>query len=105
MDLSLLIFTLFSSPFCMKSIEFTTRTYNFKNWAVGSWCVTRENKDRKTGFRHLASKIPRSYACIAPILKAGCIRIPKWCRAPIVYTHNPMMLRLRVRLIEYSEYS
>ena len=36
MDLSLLIFTLFSSPFCMKCIEFTTRTYNFKNLAVGS---------------------------------------------------------------------
>ena len=26
----------FSSPFCMKCIEFTTRTYNFKNLAVGS---------------------------------------------------------------------
>ena len=35
MDLSLPIFTLFSSPFCMKCIEFTTRTYNFKNLAVG----------------------------------------------------------------------
>jgi hypothetical protein len=35
MDLSLLIFMLFSSPFCMKCIEFTTRTYNFKNLAVG----------------------------------------------------------------------
>ena len=35
MDLSLLIFTLYSSPFCMKCIEFTTRTNNFKNLAVG----------------------------------------------------------------------
>jgi hypothetical protein len=35
----------------------------------------------KTGFRHLASKIPRNYVCIAPILKAGSTRIPKWCRA------------------------
>ena len=35
MDLSLPIFTLFSSePFCMECIEFTTRTYNFKNLAV-----------------------------------------------------------------------
>jgi hypothetical protein len=39
MDLSLPIFTLFSSPFCMKCIAFTTRTYNFKNLAVGSVCV------------------------------------------------------------------
>jgi hypothetical protein len=37
MDLSLPIFTLFSSePFCMECIEFTTRTYNFKNLAEGS---------------------------------------------------------------------
>ena len=39
MDLSLLIFTLFSSPFCMKCIELTTRTYNFKDLAVGWVCV------------------------------------------------------------------
>jgi hypothetical protein len=32
------------------------------------------------------AKIPRNYACIAPILRAGCIRIPKWCRAPNVRT-------------------
>jgi hypothetical protein len=44
------------------------------------------NKDRKTSFRDLASKVPRNYACIAPILKAGCIRIPKWCRAPDLCT-------------------
>jgi hypothetical protein len=31
-----IFFTLFSSPFYMKCIEFTTRTYNFKNSAVGS---------------------------------------------------------------------
>jgi hypothetical protein len=31
MDLSLLIFTLETYRFCMKCIEFTTRTYNFKN--------------------------------------------------------------------------
>ena len=36
MDLSLLIFTLEIHQFCMKCIEFTTRTYNFKNLAVGS---------------------------------------------------------------------
>ena len=36
MDLSLLIFTLETEQFCMKCIEFTTRTYNFKNLAVGS---------------------------------------------------------------------
>ena len=36
MDLSLLIFTLETSRFCMKCIEFPTRTYNFKNLAVGS---------------------------------------------------------------------
>ena len=36
MDLSLLMFTQFSSPFCMKCIEFSTRTYNFKNLTVGS---------------------------------------------------------------------
>jgi hypothetical protein len=36
MDLSLLIFTLETYRFCMKCIEFTTRTYNFKNLAVGS---------------------------------------------------------------------
>ena len=35
MDLSPLIFNLFSSPFCMKCIEFTTRTYNFKKLDVG----------------------------------------------------------------------
>jgi hypothetical protein len=40
MDLSLPIFTLFSSPFCMKCIEFTTRTYNFKNLAVAGGWVT-----------------------------------------------------------------
>ena len=31
MDLSLPIFTLETYRFCMKCIEFTTRTYNFKN--------------------------------------------------------------------------
>ena len=36
MDLSLLIFTVETHQFCMKCIEFTTRTYNFKNLAVGS---------------------------------------------------------------------
>ena len=36
MDLSLLIFTLEIYQFCMKCIEFSTRTYNFKNLAVGS---------------------------------------------------------------------
>jgi hypothetical protein len=38
MDLSLLIFTLETKQFCMKCIESTTstRTYNFKNLAVGS---------------------------------------------------------------------
>ena len=36
MDLSLPFFTLFSSSFCMKWIEFATRTYNFKNLAVGT---------------------------------------------------------------------
>ena len=36
MDLSLLIFTLETHRFCMKCIEFTTRTYNFKNLDVGS---------------------------------------------------------------------
>jgi hypothetical protein len=36
MDLSLLIFTLEIYQFCIKCIEFTTRTYNFKNLAVGS---------------------------------------------------------------------
>jgi hypothetical protein len=36
MDLSLLIFTLENYRFCMKCIEFTIRTYNFKNLAVGS---------------------------------------------------------------------
>jgi hypothetical protein len=36
MDLSLLIFTLEIHQFCMKCIEFTTRTYNFKKLAVGS---------------------------------------------------------------------
>ena len=39
MDLSLLIFTLETYRFCMKCIEFTTRTYNFKNLAVGWVCV------------------------------------------------------------------
>jgi hypothetical protein len=39
MDLSLPIFALFSSPFCMKCIEFTTRIYNFKILAVGWVCV------------------------------------------------------------------
>jgi hypothetical protein len=36
MDLSLLIFTLETYRFSMKCIKFTTRTYNFKNLAVGS---------------------------------------------------------------------
>jgi hypothetical protein len=36
MDLSLLVFTLETYQFCMKCIEFTSRTYNFKNLAVGS---------------------------------------------------------------------
>ena len=36
MVLSLLIFSLETYRFCMKCIEFTTRTYNFKNLAVGS---------------------------------------------------------------------
>jgi hypothetical protein len=31
MDLSVLIFTLETHRFCMKCIEFTTRTYNFQN--------------------------------------------------------------------------
>ena len=35
-DLSLPIYTLETFRFCMKCIEFTTRTYNFKNLAVGS---------------------------------------------------------------------
>ena len=39
MDLSLLIFTLEIHQFCMKCIEFTTRTYNFKNLAEGWVCV------------------------------------------------------------------
>ena len=44
MDLSLLIFTLETYQFCMKCIEFTTRTYNFKNLAVGSliWSAKTE---------------------------------------------------------------
>ena len=36
MDLSLLIFTLETYRFCMKCIEFPTRTYNFKKLAIGS---------------------------------------------------------------------
>jgi hypothetical protein len=36
MDLSLPIFTLFSSPFCMKCIGFTTRTYICEKFAIGS---------------------------------------------------------------------
>ena len=36
MELSLLIFSLETYRFCMKCIEFTTCTYNFKNLAVGS---------------------------------------------------------------------
>jgi hypothetical protein len=36
MALSLLIFNLETYRFCMKCIEFTTRTYNFKNLALGS---------------------------------------------------------------------
>ena len=36
MDLSLLVFSLETYRFCMKCIEFTTRTYNFKNLSVGS---------------------------------------------------------------------
>ena len=36
MDSSLHIFTLFPSPFCLKCIEFTARTYKFKNLAAGS---------------------------------------------------------------------
>ena len=36
MDLLLPIFTLKTYRFCMKCIEFTTRTYNFKNLALGS---------------------------------------------------------------------
>jgi hypothetical protein len=34
MDLSLLIFTLETNRVCLECIEFTTRTYNFKNLAV-----------------------------------------------------------------------
>ena len=33
------IFALFSLPLCMKCTEFTTRTYNFKNLAIGRVCV------------------------------------------------------------------
>jgi hypothetical protein len=36
MELPLLIFTLETNRFCMKCIEFTVCTYNFKNLAVGS---------------------------------------------------------------------
>ena len=36
MDLSLLIFSLETYRICIKCIEFPTRTYNFKNLAVGS---------------------------------------------------------------------
>ena len=36
MDLSLPTFTLETYQFCMKCIEFTNRTYNFKNLDVGS---------------------------------------------------------------------
>jgi hypothetical protein len=35
-DLSLLIFTLFSSPFCMKCIEFTTRTVELSRTELGT---------------------------------------------------------------------
>ena len=44
MDLSLLIFSLETYRFCMKCIEFTTRTYNFKNLAVGSLMIDLELK-------------------------------------------------------------
>jgi hypothetical protein len=36
MDLSLPMFTLETCRFCMKCIEFTTRTYNFKDLDIGS---------------------------------------------------------------------
>ena len=52
MELSLIIFTLETYRFCMKCIEFTTRTYNFKNLyeemkrsdenrSLGNWCLAR----------------------------------------------------------------
>jgi hypothetical protein len=52
MDLSLPIFTLETYRFCMKCIEFTTRTYNFKkfdeemkrseeNRSLGNWFLAR----------------------------------------------------------------
>ena len=44
MDSSLFIFTLETYRFCMKYIEFTIRTYNFKLLAVGSliWSAKTE---------------------------------------------------------------
>jgi hypothetical protein len=59
MDLSLLIFTLETYQFCMKCIEFTTRTYNFKNLAIGSliWSA-------KTGVK--SSYFPRKFSTYVP---------------------------------------
>ena len=56
MDLSLLIFTLETYRFCMKCIEFTTRTYNFKNLVVGSliWSA-------KTGVSKVSDHNPPDY--------------------------------------------
>ena len=56
MDLSLLIFTLETYEFCMKCIEFTIRTYNFKNLVVGSliWSA-------KTGVSKVSDHNPPDY--------------------------------------------
>jgi hypothetical protein len=62
MDLSFLIFNLETEWFWMECIEFTARTYNFKNLAVGSliWSA-------KTGvIRHIfLKKIVRALFFVA----------------------------------------
>jgi hypothetical protein len=64
MDLSLLIFTLETHQFCMKCIEITTRTYNFKNLAVGSLIWRTKTGVNSSYFPHKISTPCRVLCCI-----------------------------------------
>ena len=75
MDLSLLIFTLEIYKFCMKCIEFTTRTYNFKNLAVGSLIWGAKTGVNSSYFPQKISTCP-VICCILTLSRLGLLGAP-----------------------------
>jgi hypothetical protein len=71
MDLSLLIFTLEIHQFCMKCIEFTTRTCNFKNLVVGSLIWGAKTGVNSSYFPQKISTCP--VLCCILTLSASCV--------------------------------